>query len=297
MPNSTNEVIARAVVLEAGGVAGMAWIAGLMSGLKYKGCDLSTVEMLIGSSLSAVLAAQIRSGVVFEKLFPMQALTSMSHSWQSVTSEESFRLSKLWVQLIHNDPESYPENLLEVLLGTRAILTPSAWRSVVSEHIFMQDWPARDLKIIATDCASGQPVVFDKLSGISLLDAIAASSATPGLVSPMKVHGRYCADGGLCSRKNISLAEGAQKVVVISPMGTAEWAMSNEYFSMQIEQIKKSGREVMVVVPDYPSRVAFEDNPFLVHTRAHAAEAGLVQGSQLAQEISSFWSSGRKRLS
>lgn len=289
MPNSANEVIERAVVLEAGGVAGMAWIAGLMSGLKCNGCDLSTAEMLIGSSLSALLAVQIRSGVALEKLFPMQALASMPHSWQSVTLEESYRLSELWAQLIHNDQESYSVNLLEVLQGTRAILSPSVWRSVLSEHMFIQDWPMRDLKIIATDCVSSQPVVFDKLSGTSLLDAIAVSSATPGLVSPIKIFGRYCTDGGLCSPKNIGFAAGAQKIVVISPMGTAEWAVSNEDFSMQIEQLKKSGSEVMVVVPDYPSRVAFDDNPFLVQTRVLAAEAGLVQGSQFAHEIGSFW--------
>lgn len=108
----------------------------------------------------------------------------------------------------------------------------------------MQDWPTRGLKIIATDCVSGQPVVFDRLSGTSLLDAIAASSATPGLVYPIKTDGRYCTDGGLCSPKNIGFAEGAQKTVVISPMGTAEWAMSNEHSSMQIEQLKKSRSEV-----------------------------------------------------
>lgn len=45
----------------------------------------------------------------------------------------------------------------------------------------------------------------------------------------------------------------------------------------------------MIVVPDYPSRVAVEDNPFLVQTRVQAAEAGLVQGGQLAQDMSAFW--------
>jgi len=288
MPNPTNEIIERAVVLDAGGVAGMAWIAGLLSGLKSKGCDLSAADVLIGSSLSALLAAQVRSGVALEKLFPMQALALAPHSWQSVTPKESYRFSELWARLIHGDAKSDPANLIEVLLAARAIFTPSEWTSIVSEHIFLQDWPTRELKIIATDCVSGQPVVFDRLSGAGLLDAIAASSATPGLVHPIKIDGRYCTDGGLCSPKNIGFAEGAQKVVVISPMGTAEWAMSNDHASMQIEQLKK-GSEVMVVVPDYPSRVAFEDNPFLVQTRVHAAEAGLVQGIQLAKDISSFW--------
>lgn len=289
MSSFTNQAVERAVVLDAGGVAGMAWIAGLMYGLKYKGCDLSTTEVLIGSSLSALLAAQIRSGVALEKLFPMQTLALTRHSWQSVTSEDSYHLSELWAQLIHSDTKSHTPNLLDVLLGERAIFTASAWRSVLSEHVFKQDWATRELKIIATDCASGQPKVFDKFSGTSLLDAIAASSATPGLVYPIKIDGRYYTDGGLCSPKNIGFAEGAKKVVVISPMGTAEWTMSKEHSSVQIEQLKKSGSEVMFVVPDYPSRVAFEDTPFLVQTRVHAAEAGLIQGCQLAQDMRTFW--------
>lgn len=286
MAGSTNDVIERAVVLDAGGVAGMAWITGLMCGLKFEGCDLSTADTLIASSLSALLAAQVRSGVALNNLFPMQALAATPHSWQSVTSHHSAQISELWTRLIHGTRT----NFLDVLLSSRPLLTEEAWRAVVSEHIFMLDWPTRGLKIVATDCISGEPVIIDRRSGISLLDAVIASCATPGLVYPINIGGRYFTDGGLCSPKNIGFAKGARKVMVISPMGTAAWGNGNEQSSMQMDQLRQAGSEVLFVTPDYPSRVTFEDNPFLMQTRVHAAEAGLVQGSQLAQELRAFWS-------
>ncbi|MYM73906.1 hypothetical protein GTP56_17085 [Duganella sp. FT134W] len=286
MPDSTNDVIELTVVLDAGGVAGMAWTAGLLCGLKFQGCDLSTADTLIGSSLSALLAAQIRSGVALDYLFPMQALSTTPHSWHSVTSENSTRISELWTRLIHGNPS----DLLDVLLAARPLLTEEHWRTVIAEHVFMRDWPARELKIIATDCINGEPVAIDQRSGVSFLDAVIASCATPGLVYPTSIEGRYLADGGLCSPKNIAFAKGASKVVVISPMGTAAWAKVNEQSSMQIDQLRRTGSQVIFVTPDYPSRVAFEDNPFLLQTRVHAAEAGLLQGSQLARNMHAFCS-------
>jgi NTE family protein len=289
MPNTINHAIERTVVFDAGGVAGMAWTTGLVYGLKHEECDISKAEVLIGSSLSALLAAQIHSGIALDKLFSMQALASTPHSWQSVTSIESYRILELWSQLIASDTNSSQENILDILLKKHTTFTPLAWKKIISEHIFMLDWSERALQVVATDCESGQLVIFDKLSGVSLLDAIAASSATPGLVDPIKIDGRYYTDGGLHSAKSIAFAAGAQKIIIISPMGTAGWPINNKHYFMQVEKLKESGSDVMFITPDYPSRIEFEDNPFLIQTRAHTAEAGFIQGRKLPEDIKSFW--------
>lgn len=54
----------------------------------------------------------------------------------------------------------------------------------------VRDWPARDLWIAAVDAESGQVGAFDSRSGVTLLEAVAASCAVPLVWPPVTVAGR-----------------------------------------------------------------------------------------------------------
>ena len=71
-------------------------------------------------------------------------------------------------------------------------------------------WPARRLLVTAVDAASGEFVVFDAGSGVSLVDAVGASCAVPGVWPPVTVGGRRFVDGGVRSPVNADLAAGAR---------------------------------------------------------------------------------------
>ena len=55
------------------------------------------------------------------------------------------------------------------------------WRATVAARLPSQHWPERTVLITAVDAHTGEPVVFDRHSGVDLADAIAAScsSGTP----------------------------------------------------------------------------------------------------------------------
>lgn len=72
------------------------------------------------------------------------------------------------------------------------------------------------LVVNATDLFTGKEVVFRKGA---LLPALHASSAFPGVISPMETHGRLLVDGGLSATVAIHLAPKTARVVVSDVTG------------------------------------------------------------------------------
>lgn len=83
----------------------------------------------------------------------------------------------------------------------------------------LPDCDIRDLPIrfaaVATDIATGEPVVFDKGS---LLSAIRASISIPGVFTPVKIGSRQLVDGGVSSPVPIGTARsmGAETVIAVN---------------------------------------------------------------------------------
>lgn len=89
-------------------------------------------------------------------------------------------------------------------------------------HQQMQDSTIESLPIrfgaVSTDLNSGREVWFQEGS---LLDAVRASAALPGLFMPAKVNDRWLVDGGLVDPVPVSLcrAMGAEKVIAVNLNG------------------------------------------------------------------------------
>lgn len=62
----------RALVLGGGGVAGIAWMTGLLAGLAEAGQDVTGADVIIGTSAGAAVAAQVGSGLPLDALFARQ---------------------------------------------------------------------------------------------------------------------------------------------------------------------------------------------------------------------------------
>jgi NTE family protein len=59
-------------VLGGGGVTGVAWEIGMLAGLAELGVDLSSADLLVGTSAGAAVAAQVGSGADLEMLYDRQ---------------------------------------------------------------------------------------------------------------------------------------------------------------------------------------------------------------------------------
>src|SRR5262249_56207520 len=80
-----------------------------------------------------------------------------------------------------------------------------------------REWPARRLHITAVDAGSGEFSVFDAASGAGLVEAVAASCATPSVWPPIRIGGRHWIDGGGGPAPNAPHAARADGGVGVGP--------------------------------------------------------------------------------
>jgi NTE family protein len=165
---------------------------------------------------------------------------------------------------------------------------PARWRATVAARLPSQHWPERTVRITAVDAQSGEPVVFDRHSGVDLVDAVAASCASG---FPYSIGDSRYIDGGYRRNENADLAAGYERVLVLSPLGgrtrtPLEWGMQ---LAVQVDELRAGGSRVETILPDSDSRTAFGNNLMDLSTRPPAARAGYDQGRALAEQLTGFW--------
>ena len=166
------------------------------------------------------------------------------------------------------------------------------WRATVAARLPSQRWPERTVLITAVDARTGEPVVFDRHSGVDLVDAVAASSANGFGVPPYGIGDSRYIDGGYRrSSENADLAAGYGRVLVLSPLGgrtraPLDWGM---HLAAQVGELRACGSRVETVLPDSDSRNAFGSNLMDLSARPPAARAGYDQGKALAGQLTEFW--------
>ena len=189
-------------MLGGGGVTGVAWELGLLTGLREAGVDLGTAELVVGTSAGAVVAAQLTSGAPLEQAYEAQ-LTGQG-------AEIAARMGRRalaawgWAMLVTRDPTAY-----RARIGRFAVRAPTgpeaARRAIIESRLPSHTWPERHLLITAVDAATGEFVAFDRNSGVPLVDAVGASCAVPGVWPPVTINGRRWIDGGVRGPVNADL--------------------------------------------------------------------------------------------
>jgi NTE family protein len=134
---------------------------------------------------------------------------------------------------------------------------------------------------VAMDATTGERVMFEVGSGVGLVDAVAASSAVPGIWPPVTIGGARFVDGGVYSACNADLAVGYDRVLVLAPM-------VDPALAAQVSAVEQSGR-ARVVSPDEDSLAAFSADALDPGVRAPSAEAGRRQGARVAASLEELW--------
>jgi NTE family protein len=280
----------RALVLGGGGVAGIAWTTGLLFGLCEHGVDVRTAEMILGTSAGSAVAAQLSSGFSLKDLFDRQ----VDPAQQTRELAPSTHLFELFERALLTANNSSDRLQRTKHIGRWALEAPTVTeaerRAVIAERLPTHTWPGGMLLIVAVDTETGETRIFDRLSGTSLVDAVAASCAVPGIWPPVTIDGRRYMDGGARSSDNADLALGYARTMIVSPMGTARPEITGESLEQQVETLKSAGGKTYLVEPDQPSKNAIGLNPLAPETRTPAARAGRSQGHAIADDVALFWS-------
>ena len=269
---------ARALVLGGGGVAGIAWMTGLLAGLADAGQDVTGADLVIGTSAGATVAAQLGSGLPLADLVARQV--DPARQARELMAEVDWVKYAARLQPYLAGASTPAEELRrwgEFALNFQTV--PEAERrAVIESRLPSHDWPATPTRLTAVDCVSGELTVFDAGSGVSLVDAVTASCAVPGVWPPATIGGRRYMDGGVRSADNADLAAGAARITVISPLGSDSPLPSPLPLRDVVARLAAGGAAVTVISPDAASVAAIGTNALDPATRVPAATAGRAQG-------------------
>ena len=227
--NTTPSSPRQALVLGGGGSTGNAWLIGVVAGLSDAGLDVTEADLIIGTSAGSTAAAQITGAAPAELLAAILAAAPRQRTGpvgsgggrDPARPVADFLERTSRIIAAAEDAADMRRRMGAAALETDAVLDGSRrtrWRATVAARLPSQHWPERTVRITAVDAHTGEPVVFDRHSGVDLADAVAASCAS---VSAYSIGGRRFIDGGYRRNENADLAAGCDRVLVLSPFGGA----------------------------------------------------------------------------
>ena len=274
----------RALVLGGGGIAGIAWETGMLLGLHEAGIDLTVADVFVGTSAGSIVAAQVTGGTSLDDLFAAQLPTEPGEiaARMSRSAILRFLLAMAWP----GDPQRARARLGHAALRAKTV-AQEEWLAAIGLRLPTHDWPSRQLLITSVNAETGAAVVFDRDSGVSLLEAVAASCAVPLVWPPVTINGQRYIDGGVRSTTNADLAKGCERVVVIAPLTSA--LRRSDRPSAQLATLGAGVRST-IVAPDAASRAAFGSNVLDPATSAASAQAGRAQAAEVAARVRAAWS-------
>ena len=234
------------LALASGGMLGGVYEVGALRALEesVEGLDLNNLDIYVGVSAGAFVGAHLVNGItVTEMIHGLQAEPGEPTLFDpSIFFRPAFRelrrrgLGLPWVlaealrQFLNGDERS-------PFFGGLAALGPSlpvclfdneAIRSYLHKTFSARGRSddfrklARKFFVVATDLENGGAVVFgcQGLDHVPISLAVQASSAVPGLYSPVDVEGRVCVDGVLLKtvHSTVALIQGADLVLCVNPL-------------------------------------------------------------------------------
>ncbi len=289
----------RALVLAGGGAAGNAWELGLVAGLSDAGVDVTGADLIIGTSAGSTVAAQITSDARVADLYAAVLAEAPRRQAGAVGSDRgrarpfSGQSYLEWSNSIIGSARDASD--MRRRMGAAALALDDSdgsgrrrWRDIVAARLPGTEWPQQPVLVVAVDARTGEPVVFDRHSGVDLVDAVAASTSA---MTPYRIGENWYLNGGYRRSENADLAAGYGRVLVMSPFGgrtrmPLAWGMD---LATQVDELRAGGSTVETVFPDAGAGDVFDANALDPSTRPQAARGGHGQGRALGELLADFW--------
>lgn len=217
------------LVLGGGGITGAAYeLAALMSIRMATDWDPDEADVVVGTSSGAFAAALVRNRALNldSLVLPDDEREDVADRIRSHVYTKGNRGGVgQWVR--YGIVPGVRRPGLTMFLGSPAPYSAVGVGEWVTQHIGVEaaaSWPVKPTAIVAYDIASGQRAAFgtDEAPDVSLVDAVAASSAVPLVFRPYPIGDRLYVDGGVSSGTHADVVLGHPEpldmVLVIAPM-------------------------------------------------------------------------------
>ncbi|WP_051109395.1 patatin-like phospholipase family protein [Promicromonospora sukumoe] len=289
----------RALVLGGGGTTGNAWLIGVVAGLYDAGVDVTAADLTLGTSAGSTTAAQLGGATPAELYAAVLAAPAPAPAGARPTQDPArVRAAAEQMERTRRIVEGATDVAdMRRRLGAAALDLPGTsddtvqaqWRATVAARLPGQDWPDRAIVLTAVDARTGEPVLFDRHSGVDLADAVAASCSS-GFA--YRIGERRYIDGGYrANAENADLAAGYARVLVLSPFGgrtraPADWGLD---LATQVSALRAGGSRVETVFPGDAAELMSGAGAMDYSRRPAVAQAGYEQGKSLAGPVGELW--------
>ena len=272
----------------AGGVAGIAWETGILLGIADQSPVAAQVllesDVLLGTSAGSAVAAQLGSGLDLADLFVRQVGEVSAEIDPGVGIDG---IAELFLAAVSDSDATLTQRRQRI--GAVAVaaetVTEPVRREVIGHRLPSHVWPERVLRVTAIDVDTGELVLFDRDSGVDLVDAVAASCAVPGAWPPVTIADRRYMDGGIGSTINLHLVEDCAAAVVLVPLGASA---PSPFGAGPVEELDEFRNATLGVFADDESLAAIGPNPLDPNCRPACARAGRAQGRRVAAAVAAF---------
>ena len=275
----------KALVLGGGGLTGIAWETGILAGLAERGVDLSDADLVVGTSAGSVVGVDVRTSKSLAELYEAQSAPTLPTEVYAQMGR-AVMLRYAMAVAFTRKPLVAGRRIGKVALRSKTE-TEAERRRIFETRMSATEWPVGDLKITAVETLSGEFTVFDANSGVSLIDAVGASCAVPGIWPPVTIKGKRYMDGGMRSATNADLAAGYERVVVIAPLHQGFGPIAS--VASQVRQLETQGSQVLVIRPDSAALLAIGKNVLDPANRPAAAAAGYAQAAAEVAAVAAIW--------
>ncbi|NEW25746.1 patatin-like phospholipase family protein [Nocardia cyriacigeorgica] len=265
-----------ALVLGGGGPVGICWLVGLGVGLREAGIDLTRADRFVGTSAGAVVGSVLAGDGELSRLMAAERSDSAPVQYDSTVMMEITGLIGRQGQ----DPRQMRRRIGELALAARTG-EPAEHIERIGALVGFADWPDADLVITAIDAGTGELRPWTRDDVATLPQALAASTAVPGVFPPIPIDGSHYYDGGYRSSINADLAAGADVVVIMEPL-------AHVYPRSRADREHGCGREISIV-PDAGAIEAFGVDLFSTAALQPAYEAGVRQAAEAAARLKEVW--------
>ncbi len=274
-------------------MAGIAWEIGILARMAELEIDLAAdAELVVGTSAGACVGALVTGQSGYDKLTATQRLP-VSQTRERIPDFDLNLLVEIFglMTSVQDDPAGARREIGALAMATKTVPEDER-REIIAWRMPNNEWPARRLVITAVDAETGERVTFDASSAVSLVDAVAASCAVPGVWPPVTIGGKRYIDGGVYSTTNVDLAQGCDRTVVLRPV-----AMGPNDDDGERAEATNLSRPPLIIAADAESLAAFGPNLLDPASRGAALDAGMLQADEVATDVRQYWTSSNTATS
>ncbi|GMQ93705.1 MAG: hypothetical protein BMS9Abin12_1185 [Acidimicrobiia bacterium] len=276
------------LVLGGGGITGAAFHFGTLLAIEMAtGWNPDDSDVLVGTSSGAFVGAMVRGGALhIDTLTGTGESQDEIHEWldgyvyRRGTPGGVFRWLRRGLLPAIRQPS------LHVALGSPGLYRTDGIEEWVTEAVgpLADTWPTKPTAFVAYDVERRSRVPFgtEAAPKVSLSRAVAASSAVPFVYEPVRIDGRWYADGGLASGTSADLLlahpEPLDLVLILAPLAATEPRSRGRFYEDVFDRVGRSAlaaelamirkawpdAEVLVLRPDEAVLDVARPNPMSV---------------------------------